>query len=129
MVPVAALPPATPFTVQETAVLDAPVTEAVNCCVPGTVTVSELGEIEIDGVIAALLPEFVVVPEPVLPVPSVPEEDVLPVPDDEPVLPVPAVSELLADVGTTPRPHPDNKRASDKVAKRAMALLGQWEHF
>jgi hypothetical protein len=128
MVPVAALPPATPFTAQETAVLDAPVTEAVNCCVPGTVTVSELGEIEIDGAIAPV-PEFVVVPEPVLPVPPVPEEPVLPVPDDVPVPPVPAVSELLADVGTTPRPHPDNKRASNKVAKRTVATTSQRGHF
>jgi hypothetical protein len=54
---------------------------------------------------------------------------VLPVPDDEPVPPVPAVSELLADVGTTPRPHPDNKRASDKVTKRTVATTSQRGHF
>jgi hypothetical protein len=90
MVPVAALPPATPFTAQEIAVLDAPVTEAVNCCVPDSVTVVELGEIEIDAAGGAPI-----------------------ISGDGPVPPVPDA--LLAAVA--PPPHPDNRRQSDKTAR------------
>ena len=49
MLPVVEFPPATPSTIQETAVLDSFVTEAVNCCVPEDVSVAEAGETEIDG--------------------------------------------------------------------------------
>src|SRR5216683_1030820 len=38
------LPPAMPLTCQLTAVLDAPFTDAVNCCVPKFATVAALGE-------------------------------------------------------------------------------------
>ena len=49
MLPVVELPPATPSTIQETAVLDSFVTEAVNCCVPEDVSAAEAGDTEIDG--------------------------------------------------------------------------------
>ena len=55
MLPVVELPPATPSTIQETAVLDSFVTEAVNCCVPEDVSVAEAGDTEIDGVGGAAL--------------------------------------------------------------------------
>ena len=45
MVPVAALPPCTPFTCQVTEVLVVPLTAAANCCVPPPVTVADVGEI------------------------------------------------------------------------------------
>jgi hypothetical protein len=44
MNPTAWLPPATPSTSQVTAVLGAPFTDAVNCCVPKSATVAVLGE-------------------------------------------------------------------------------------
>ena len=44
-VPTVALPPVTPFTCQVTAVLLVFCTVAVNCCVPPTATVADVGEI------------------------------------------------------------------------------------
>jgi hypothetical protein len=46
MVPAALLPPATPLTCQVTAVLDVPVTVAVNCSVAPAATFADVGEIE-----------------------------------------------------------------------------------
>jgi hypothetical protein len=44
MVPTVELPPATPFTLQLTAVFEVPVTVAVNCCCPPMVTWAVVGE-------------------------------------------------------------------------------------
>jgi hypothetical protein len=112
-------------------VLDAPVTEAVNCCVPDSVTVVELGEIEIDAAVPAPVPVSVVVPdELVLPVPPVPGEDgVLPTISGEGLMLPPAPDELLAAVASIPRPHPDNKRQSDKTARGTAATQLQRASF
>ena len=63
--------------------------------------------------------------EPVLPVaPVTGVELVLPVVGDEPVLPVP-VGELIASeftcARTIPRPHPNDKRMSNKTARTTAA--------
>jgi len=47
IIPVAALPPATPFTSQVTAVFDVLAMLAVNCCGPLAATFAEAGETEI----------------------------------------------------------------------------------
>jgi len=62
IVPVCALPPATPFTCQVTPVSVVPVTAAWNCCVPPAATVAEVGEI----VIATVAGGLVVPPPPSL---------------------------------------------------------------
>ncbi len=46
IVPVVAVPPATPFTSHVTAVLDVLVTLAANCCGPPAATNTEVGETE-----------------------------------------------------------------------------------
>lgn len=53
MVPAEELPPGTPFTVQLTDVLVAPVTVAVNCSVLPTLKLAETGEIETETVLGA----------------------------------------------------------------------------
>ena len=54
MVPAEELPPGTPFTVQLTDVLAAPVTVAVNCSVPPTATVADGGVTVIETAVGEL---------------------------------------------------------------------------
>jgi len=96
-----------------------------------TVTVVVLVGAQLAVVTEDMVPGSVVVPDelvlPVLPVPG--EDGVLPTISGEGLVLPPVPDALLAAVASIPRPHPDNKRQSDKTARGTAATPLQRTSF